>query len=125
MLALADPELQKRGRWANFCRIQLLFLKIIIFGPNDLFRHFPENLCISQNNFIYLPKFLMTFFNLPFFLRGGLKSLHFINFTILSLFFLSRGGQTPLPTSMGGAMAGFAPWIRHCMLVYSPISAKL
>src|SRR6218665_2203039 len=57
--------------------------------------------------------------NLPIFLRGarsvadidkgGAKSLHFANFTILSLFFLPpEGGQTPLPTSVGG-MAGFGP----------------
>ena len=39
--SLADPELQKRGR-ANFCRIQLMFLQIIIFWPNDLFKHFPK-----------------------------------------------------------------------------------
>src|SRR6218665_1618932 len=34
---------------------------------------------------------------------GGPKSLHFDKFTMLSLLFLPpRGGQTPLPTSMGG-----------------------
>jgi len=35
-----------------------------------------------------------------------------------TLFFLPpRGGQTPLPTSIGvGAMARLAPWIRHWLL---------
>src|SRR6218665_234233 len=73
---------------------------------------------------------------------GGGKSLHFDKFTILSLLFLppysdpfevvskrlssELCGQTPLPTSMGGGMAGFAPFcILHWLRIQSCISIQL
>src|SRR6218665_3575182 len=83
-----------------------------------------KNVSISRKNFIYLPKFLTTFFSFSFFshrlfscfnilvfgsIRGGGKILKFTqihNSTITVS--APEGGQTPLPTSMG-AMAGFAP----------------
>src|SRR6218665_49025 len=50
--SLADPELQKRGA---------KFFSNIFERP--FFRRFPKNFSISPKNFIYLPKFLMTFFS--------------------------------------------------------------
>jgi len=50
---------------------------------------------------------------------GGPKSLLFDIFTMLSLLFLSiEGGQTPLPTSMGGPWPDLPPWIHHCIWRY-------
>src|SRR6218665_134979 len=89
-----------------------------------------QNFSISSTNFIYLPKFLMTFFLLVidifhllicyFFLRGA-KTVTDINTGGQNSYVstnsqcyhysscLQGESQTPLPTSMGGAMAGFAP----------------
>src|SRR6218665_291381 len=45
---------------------------------------------------------------------GGPKSLLLGKFTMLSLLLLPpRGGQTPLPTSMGGPCPDLPLWIRH------------
>ena len=115
--ALADPELQKRGA---------KFLPKIFF-TTDLFLGISrKNFCISPNNFIYLPKFLTTFFlvidyfscfNMLVFHRGSqIRSPHqlggakILKFT--QIHNSTIGGQTPLPTSMG-AMAGFAPPCVH------------
>src|SRR6218665_2054656 len=45
---------------------------------------------------------------------GRPKSILFNKITILPLLSLSRrGGQTPLPISMGGPWPDLPPWIRH------------
>src|SRR6218665_3707003 len=97
---------------------------------NDVFRRFSKNFCISPKNLIYLPKFLMmTFFSHRpfscfmwyFFPVGGqIRSRHRYGgggqnpyFSTKSqcyhCSFCPEGDQTPLPTSMGGSMAGFCP----------------
>src|SRR6218665_1552412 len=92
------------------------------------FRHSPKAFLHFPKNLIYLPKILMTFFfshrpfscfNVAFFLRGANSvadiekggqnpyispNSQYYHYS----FFPRRGGQTPLPTSMG-AMAGFPP----------------
>src|SRR6218665_3593779 len=93
-----------------------------------------KNFHISPKKFHLSPKISDDFFfsHRPFswfhhglFCRGenplpksdrGAKILTFrqIHSAIITLSAL-KGGQTPLPTSMGGAMAGFGPhWIRRC-----------
>src|SRR6218665_3976701 len=47
----------------------------------------------------------------PTSIRAKILTFRQIHIAIITL---SEGGQTPFPTSMGGAMTGFAPWIRHC-----------
>src|SRR6218665_2687378 len=103
---LADPDLQKRGGQIFDEIFQRPFLGIS-----------QKNFFIPQKFHMYLPKFLTTFF----FHRGGQicsrhryggwpKSLLFNKITILPLLFLSqRGGQTPLPISMGGPWPDLPP----------------
>ena len=76
-----------------------------------------KNFSISRKNFIYLPKFLTTFFSFSFFSHrlfscfnilvfGSIRGAKIIKFTQIhnSTITVSapEGGQTPLPTSMGG-----------------------
>jgi len=107
---LADPGLQKRGS-----KFLPKFLNDPFLGVSR------KNFCISPQNSIYLPKFLMTFFlvidlfrvlYMVFFHRGA-KSAADIDtgggqnpyFSTKSQYFhcsfCPGGGQTPLPISMG------------------------
>ena len=101
---LADPELHKW--WGQiFSEIfERPFLGVI-----------RKNFCISPKNVIYLPKFLMTFFpshrpfscfNVVFFRTrhqyGGQNPYISTNSQLVIILSASEGGQTPLPTSMGG-----------------------
>src|SRR6218665_839889 len=106
--SLADPGLQRRG--AKFLK---KFSNDLFLGISPKISPLPPKIPSISS------KFLMTFFlvidlfcvlYMICFHRGGANSLLFNKITILPLLFLSRrGGQTPLPISMGGAMAGFAP----------------
>ena len=84
------------------------------------------NFSISPQNVIYLPKFLMTFFLVidlfhvlmcHSFGRGGkidtggkILSFRQIHNALITLS-APEGGQTPLPTSMGGPWSDLPPWI--------------
>src|SRR6218665_2546508 len=87
---------------------------------------FPKKISSISQNFSHRP---FSCFNLPFSLgeaksvadvdkRGGPKSLHFANFTILSLFFLPRGGPNSIANFDGGPWPDLPPWIRHCVCKY-------
>jgi|SRR6218665_1825359 len=89
----ADLELQKRETGGP---------KFLPKFVNDLISAFPEKIsAFPEKIFIYLPKFLMTSFFLTS-IRGGTKILTFrhIHSAIITLS-APKGGQTPLPTSMG------------------------
>src|SRR6218665_2681014 len=87
---------------------------------------------------LYLPKFLMTFFshrpfsrfNVLFFRWGGAKSVadidtgwakiptfRQIDNAIITLS-APEGGPNSIDNFDGVAMAGFAPWIRHCRQIF-------
>jgi len=113
-------------------------------GPNfcrnlstTFFRRFPKNFRISPKKFHLSPKFLMTFFLVIdlfhvscvlFFRRGaksstrhrygGAKILTFRRNHIATIALSApEGGQTPLPTSMGGPWPDLPPpWIRHWLV---------
>ena len=110
----ADPELQRRGGQICAEIFQRPFFRRAFLKK---FLHFPQKM------FIYLPKFLMTFslvidlfqVLIQYFSVGGAKSVGrhrqggqnpylSTNSQCYHYSFCSRGGQTPLPTSMEG------PW---------------
>src|SRR6218665_4157060 len=123
--ALADPELQKRG--AKFLP---KFLNDLFLGVSRKnFIIFPQNFHLSpkiSDDLFLVIDLLFNVFNVVFSVgeaksvadidTGGPISLLFDIFTMLSLLFLSiEGGQTPLPTSMGGHGRICPPWIHHCI----------
>ena len=95
LCSLADPELQRRGGHIFAEIFERTFLGVS-----------RKNFSVSQKSFIYLPKFLMTFFLVIDIVTGGPKPLHFDEFTMLSL--LPRGSNS-IANFDGSAMAGFAP----------------
>src|SRR6218665_1562671 len=124
MHALADPGLQRRG-----AKFQKKFSNDLFLGVSPKISPFPPKIPSISS------KFLLTFFlvidpfcvlYMVFFHRGpnpqptsigGGKFLTFQqNHNTSIALSVPKGGQTPLPISMGGAMDGFAPlWIRHCI----------
>ena len=102
------------------------------------FQHFPPNLChlspkISDDLFLVIDHF--SCFNVIFFRRGaksvahietGAKILTFpqIHNAIVTLS-APEGGQTPLPTSMGGHGRICPLWIRHWLCALLTVVNRL